>query len=83
MDPQKAPGQHRPGEAFSIPFMGAPEEAEGAAPFYEVFGDYEKAAEKELHREEIPAAFRKQIKDYFESITPTGASGDDKDSKDE
>jgi hypothetical protein len=72
MEPQRPPSQYTPGEALPLPYKGAPGEEEGKMPFYQVFGRYQKAAEAELHREEIPAAFRKQIKDYFDSITPTG-----------
>jgi hypothetical protein len=74
MTTTKAPGQHQPGEAISMPFLGAPEAAQGTAPFYGIYGEYHKAVEAELKNEEIPAAYRKQVKDYFDSINPTQPS---------
>jgi len=47
---------------------GAPEKAESFTPYYEVQESYQKAAEKALNQEKIPAAYRKQVKEYFESL---------------
>jgi len=47
---------------------GAPEKAESFTPYHEVQESYQKAAEKALNQEKIPAAYRKQVKEYFESL---------------
>jgi len=50
-------------------FSGAPD-APGASsvPYYEVYTNYKKAAEKALSKEEVPPAYRKPVTDYFESL---------------
>lgn len=48
---------------------GAPDAAgPSSVPYYEVYSDYKKSAEKALTKEEVPPAYRKPVKDYFESL---------------
>lgn len=48
---------------------GAPDKAGASSvPYYEVYSDYKKSAEKALSKEEVPPAYRKPVKDYFESL---------------
>ena len=51
-------------------FRGAPDQATATVPYYEVYGDYAPAAESALNREDIPATYKKQVKDYFDSLNP-------------
>jgi hypothetical protein len=56
---------------------GAPDKADSKVPYYEVYGNYAPAAESAMSREDIPANYKKQVKDYFDSIRPnkSGKSG--------
>jgi hypothetical protein len=48
---------------------GAPDKAGASSvPYYEVYSDYQKSAEKAMTKEEVPPAYRKPVKDYFESL---------------
>jgi hypothetical protein len=53
-------------------FRGAPEGAAASVPYYEVYNAYAPAAEKALSREDIPQTYKKQVKDYFDSLNPGG-----------
>jgi hypothetical protein len=49
--------------------IGAPDKkGASSVPYYEVSSDYKKAAEKALSKEDVPPAYRKPVKDYFESL---------------
>ncbi len=52
--------------------QGAPDKASASVPYYEVYGKYAPAAEKALSREDIPAAYKKQVKEYFDALRPSG-----------
>jgi hypothetical protein len=39
-------------------------------PLYQTYAQQKRAAESAVNKENIPAAYRKQVKDYFESISP-------------
>jgi hypothetical protein len=57
-------------------FRGAPDQAQAQVPYYDVFERYAPAAESALNREDIPATYKKQVKDYFDSLRPqTGSQG--------
>jgi len=68
----KNPAVHGKGPGFTMQFKGAPEQQQAVSPYYKAYGDYKKTAESALDKEEIPAAYRKQVKQYFESIGPSG-----------
>lgn len=53
---------------------GAPDRAAATVPYYEVLGQYAPAAESALNREDIPANYKKQVKDYFDSLRPEAGS---------
>ena len=53
-------------------FRGAPEGAAASVPYYDVYKSYAPAAEKALSREDIPLTYKKQVKDYFDSLNPGG-----------
>jgi tetratricopeptide (TPR) repeat protein len=52
--------------------QGAPDKATASVPYYEVYGKYAPTAEKALSREDIPTTYKKQVKEYFEALRPTG-----------
>ena len=55
----------------TITFMkGAPGKAEASTPYYEAYSRYAPAAEEAMHRDDIPANYRQQVKDYFDSLKP-------------
>ena len=68
------------GESYASPTRGAPDRVdESRVPYYEVIGDYSRAAEDALEREEVPPAYRGTVRQYFESLEsgqgPAGAEG--------
>ena len=65
----KRSGEQNPGP--TLMFKGEPERgAKTAIPYYEAYSRQRKVAESAVNRENIPAPYRKQVKDYFESIKP-------------
>ncbi|HHX40637.1 MAG TPA: hypothetical protein GX715_11790 [Armatimonadetes bacterium] len=63
-------GKKRPGKSDYSEARGAPEQGSASRPYYEVYSHYQRTAEEALAREEIPAAYRKQVRDYFDSLRP-------------
>jgi hypothetical protein len=64
-------GQQDPrGKKLSRSYMGTPDPTQDRAAYYSVVPDKLKAAESSLNREDIPAGYKKQVKEYFESIQP-------------
>jgi hypothetical protein len=51
--------------------QGAPDKATASVPYYEVYGKYAPTAEKALSREDIPATYKKQVKEYFDALRPS------------
>ncbi len=52
-------------------YKGNPEQGVRAGtPYYEVYQQQRRALESPVNKENIPAAYRKQVKDYFENIKP-------------
>jgi hypothetical protein len=48
---------------------GAPDEpGSSSVPYYEVYGDYKKSAEKALSREDVPSTHRQGVRKYFDSL---------------
>jgi hypothetical protein len=62
-------------------FRGAPDQATAATPYYEVYENYAPAAESAMNREDIPTAYKKQVKDYFDSIQPSSSASGGKGGK--
>jgi hypothetical protein len=52
--------------------QGAPDKATASVPYYEVYGKYAPTAEKAMSREDIPATYKKQVKEYFDALRPGG-----------
>lgn len=70
--PTKLPGQvAEEGLTVSVPTQGAPEGSPpSSVPYYQVYEEYHRAAESALQREEVPPAYREQVRGYFESLQP-------------
>jgi DNA segregation ATPase FtsK/SpoIIIE-like protein len=70
VDPEQVRSGVRPGgEAYATPTRGAPDRVdESRVPYYEVIGDYSRAAEDALEREEVPPAYRATVREYFDSL---------------
>src|SRR5437870_2897999 len=69
----KVPGQRsdmkNPG--LTLQYKGGPDQnARSGAPYYQVYAQQKRAAESAVDKENIPAAYKKQVKDYFNSIKP-------------
>jgi hypothetical protein len=61
----------KPGNDPTITYRGDPERGvKSGTPYYEVYACQRSASENPVNRENIPAAYRKQVRDYFESIKP-------------
>lgn len=57
------------GGAAAVEVKGAPDNASPSnVPYYEVYSDYRKAAEKAMNREDIPPAYRKRVRDYYDTL---------------
>ncbi|MGD9494906.1 MAG: hypothetical protein AB7Y46_01225 [Armatimonadota bacterium] len=82
---QQTPAQVRPdGEMYTVPARGAPDEVgPSRVPYYEVVGEYSRAAEDALEREEVPPPYRATVRQYFDSLQsgagqqPNEEQGDD------
>ncbi len=66
----KLPGQVKPGgQMLTTTEQGAPEKsANSQVPYYEVIGEYSKAAEEALSKEDVPAGYRGTVREYFHSL---------------
>jgi hypothetical protein len=51
-------------------FTGDPESFKSNTPYYQAFVSSRKQAENSLNKENIPVAYKKQVRDYFDSIKP-------------
>lgn len=47
-------------------------------PYYEVIGEYSRAAEESLEREEVPPTYQRSVRAYFDALQ---GGGDRKDEK--
>jgi hypothetical protein len=55
----------------TITYRGDPERGvKSDIPYYQVYTQQRSMSENPVNRENIPASYRKQVKDYFESINP-------------
>ena len=66
----RAKGKRAPGGAITLnEYRGDPEAGvRSGTPFYQAPAYQGKAGESAVDRENIPAAYRKQVKEYFESL---------------
>jgi hypothetical protein len=60
----------RKGPGNDVARAGAPDKAAAHVPYYDVYGQYAPAAESALNREDIPATYKRQVKDYFDALRP-------------
>jgi hypothetical protein len=56
------------GPELVTPFRGAPDRSDSKATYYAVTPSALRQAEDALAKEEVPAAYRKPVKEYFEGI---------------
>ena len=68
--PERVRSHVRPGgEMYSTPTRGAPDRvSDSRVPYYEVIGEYSRAAEEALEGEQVPPAYRPTVRRYFESL---------------
>jgi len=58
------------GNELQQSFTGDPEAFKSNTPYYQAFVSSRKQAESSLNKENIPVAYKKQVRDYFDSIKP-------------
>jgi hypothetical protein len=58
------------GDKLTKSYKGLPDATKDKAAYYQVMSDNKKAAEASLNKEEIPAGYKEQVKQYFNSIQP-------------
>lgn len=63
-------GKRGKGKSDYSTVRGAPEQSSAARPYYEVYSTYQRTAEEALAREDVPAAYKKHVRDYFDSLRP-------------
>jgi hypothetical protein len=56
------------GPELITPFRGSPDRTDTKTPYYQVSPTALRQAEDALAKEEVPAAYRKAVKEYFEGI---------------
>jgi hypothetical protein len=56
------------GSELITPFRGSPDRSDTKTPYYSVSPTALRQAEDALAKEEVPAAYRKSVKQYFEGI---------------
>lgn len=67
----KATGKRsKPSDDLTIITKGDPDPTNAATPYYQAYQSSKKAAESTLNKENIPAAYKEQVRDYFNSIRP-------------
>lgn len=76
-----APSKHLPnakvagdrsqnGQELSLSMTGNPDPTHSSSPYYQVYQTNRKQAETSLNKENIPAAYKEQVRKYFDSIHP-------------
>lgn len=58
------------GNELQLPFTGDPDSAHSNSPYYRVYTSSRRQAESTLNKESIPAAYKEQVRDYFDNIRP-------------
>ena len=56
------------GKSYSITIKGEPDKATAREGYAAVSGEYRRSIESALNKEDIPPAYRGQVKGYFESL---------------
>ena len=51
-------------------YTGDPEAFKSNTPYFQAYVSSRKQAENSLNKENIPVAYKKQVRDYFDSIKP-------------
>ena len=59
-----------PSDDIQITTTGDPDPTKSSTPYYQVYQASKRAAESTLTKENIPANYREQVRDYFDSIRP-------------
>lgn len=65
------------GEMGTRPTRTAPGRAPAESPYYEVYEAYERAAAEALAKEEIPAEYRRHVREYFDALAEGEEPGED------
>lgn len=60
----------RDGKRLQRTYTGTPDPTQDRAAYFDVVAPRVRAAEATLNREEIPAAHKKNVRDYFDGIQP-------------
>jgi hypothetical protein len=63
-------GMKGQGESLNRSVRGGPDRADPNASYYEVYPSARRAAEDALSKEQVPAGYKRQVKEYFDSIAP-------------
>jgi hypothetical protein len=58
------------GNELQMSMTGDPDGARSTSPYYQVYQTSKRQAESSLDKESIPATYKKQVRDYFDSIRP-------------
>lgn len=58
------------GDELQLNMTGDPDPTQSSSPYYKAYETSKKQAESTLDKEAVPAAYKKQVKDYFDSIHP-------------
>jgi hypothetical protein len=59
------------GNELQLSMTGDPDPARSNSPYYSnVYQANKRLAENTLNKENIPATYKKQVRDYFDSIRP-------------
>jgi len=68
----KVPGKRStPNPGPAITYQAGPDGAQrSTVPYYRAYAQARRTAESAVERENIPAEYRRQVKEYFESIKP-------------
>lgn len=67
---------NQPSNVIADQVRGAPAPATPSrVPYYEVIGEYTRAAEDALSRDEVPVSQRGTVRDYFEALSGGGSAG--------
>ncbi|MBI3948559.1 MAG: hypothetical protein HY321_21785 [Armatimonadetes bacterium] len=63
-------GKRGQGKSDYTTLRGAPDPSSASRPYYDVYASYQRVAEDALSKEDVPATYKKQVRDYFNSLRP-------------
>ena len=63
-------GMKGQGESLTRGVRGGPDRADPNASYFDVYPSARRAAEDALSKEQVPAGYKRQVKEYFDSIAP-------------